>query len=39
MLLAENNRLQIATPLMAKRIRARTKWLEKELKRVDAGLD
>jgi transposase len=39
MLLAENNRLQIAASAMAKRIRVHTKWLEKELKRTDGDLD
>lgn len=39
MLIAENNRLQTAAPVMAKRIRAHTKWLEKELKRTDADLE
>jgi transposase len=39
MIIAENNRLQMATPAVAKRIRAHMKWLEKELSRTDGDLE
>ncbi len=39
MLVAEKNRLQMAPDPVAKRIRAHTKWLEKELSRTDGELD
>lgn len=39
MLTAENNRLQMATPTVAKRIRAHMKWLRKELERTGKDLD
>lgn len=39
MLVAENNRLQMAPPTVAKRIRAHAKWLQKELSRIDQDLE
>jgi transposase len=39
MLIAENNRLQMAPEAVARRIRAHMKWLEKELSRTDRDLD
>jgi transposase len=39
MLVAENNRLQMAPGPVAKRIRAHVRWLEKELSRTDGELD
>lgn len=39
MLTAENNRLQMALPTVAKRIRAHMKWLKKELDRIDKELE
>lgn len=39
MLIAENNRLQMAPEAVARRIRAHIKWLEKELSGTDQDLD
>jgi transposase len=39
MLVAENNRLQMAPEVVAKRVRAHVKWLERELIRTDRDLD
>jgi transposase len=39
MLIAENNRLQMAPEAVARRIRAHMKWLEKELSRTDGDLE
>ncbi len=39
MLVAEKNRLQTASEVVAKRVRAHVKWLEKELLRTDRDLD
>lgn len=39
MLTAEKNRLPLATKLVAKRIAAHVRWLEKELERTDHDLD
>jgi transposase len=39
MLVAENNRLKMAPEAVAKRIRAHTEWLEKEIERTDGELD
>jgi transposase len=39
MLTAEKNRLPLATKLVAKRIAAHVRWLEKELERTDNDLD
>ena len=39
MLIAENNRLQMAPQAVARRIQAHIKWLEKELSRTDRDLD
>ena len=39
MLIAENNRLQMAPQAVARRIQAHMKWLEKELSRTDRDLD
>jgi transposase len=39
MLVAENNRLQMAPQALQKRIRAHVRWLEKELSRTDSDLD
>jgi len=39
MLVAENNRLQMAPQALQKRIRAHVRWLEKELSRTDGDLD
>ena len=39
MLVSENNRLGMAPAVVAKRIRAHVKWLQKELERTDAELD
>ena len=39
MLVAENNRLQMAPEALAKRIRAHLKWLQKELIRTDRDLE
>jgi transposase len=39
MMVAEKNRLQMASEAMARRIAAHVRWLEKELSRVDRELD
>ncbi len=39
MVVAENNRLQMAPEVLAKRIGAHIRWLEKELARTDGDLD
>jgi transposase len=39
MLVAENNRLQMAPKALQKRIRAHIEWLEKEISRTDGDLD
>jgi transposase len=39
MIVAENNRLQMAPEALKKRIQAHIRWLEKELARTDGGLD